>query len=93
MPFTKNGSIPQSLENFVSHIRKFSNNDQETSNWIEVSEKPTAPEGKEVVWWSPPGWVIRDPKPADEEGFVWKWNQTSEEWIKYSLNQSNVIIT
>jgi len=43
-----------------------------------------------VVWWYPPGWVIRDPKPADEEGYKWSWSQSSEEWVKYPLPETVV---
>jgi len=70
MLYSKNGSIPQEQTDG-------------TDGWIEVPDKPEIPEGKEVVWWFPPGWVIRDPRPEPEEGFVWKWNQSSEQWIKY----------
>jgi hypothetical protein len=34
--------------------------------------------------------VIRDPKPADEEGYKWSWSQSSEEWIKYALPETVV---
>lgn len=72
MLYSKNGSIPYSYTDG-------------TEGWIEVPDKPEAPEGKEVVWWYPPGWVIRDPKPADEEGVKWSWNQSTEQWIRYEL--------
>jgi hypothetical protein len=72
MLYSKNGSIPKPETDG-------------TDGWIEVPDEPVAPEGKEVVWWYPPGWVIRDPKPADEEGYKWSWSQSSEEWIKYAL--------
>jgi hypothetical protein len=49
-----------------------------TEGWIEVPEAPAAPEGKEVVWWFPPGWVIRDPKPEGD----WNWSQSEEKWIE-----------
>jgi len=49
-----------------------------TEGWIEVPEAPTAPEGKEVVWWFPPGWVIRDPKPEGN----WNWSQSEEKWVE-----------
>jgi hypothetical protein len=70
--YSKNGSIPKPETDG-------------TDGWIEVPDEPAAPEGKEVVWWYPPGWVIRDPKPADEEGYKWSWSQSSEEWVKYEL--------
>ena len=50
MLYSKNGSIPKPQTDG-------------TEGWVEVEEAPTAPEGKEVVWWSPPGWVVRDLKP------------------------------
>ena len=49
-----------------------------TEGWIEVPEAPAAPEGKEVVWWFPPGWVIRDPKPEGD----WNWSQSEEKWVE-----------
>jgi hypothetical protein len=49
-----------------------------TEGWIEVPEAPAAPEGKEVVWWFPPGWVIRDPKPEGN----WNWSQSEEKWVE-----------
>jgi len=49
-----------------------------TDGWIEVPEAPVAPEGKEVVWWFPPGWVIRDPKPEGD----WSWSQSEEKWVE-----------
>jgi hypothetical protein len=49
-----------------------------TEGWIEVPEAPAAPEGKEVVWWFPPGWVIRDPKPEGD----WSWSQSEEKWVE-----------
>lgn len=65
MLYSKNGSIPK-LET------------DGTEGWIEVPDAPTAPEGKEVVWWYPPGWVIRDPKPAGN----WSWSQSQEQWVE-----------
>jgi hypothetical protein len=75
MLYSKNGSIPKPETDG-------------TEGWIEVPDEPTAPEGKEVVWWYPPGWVIRDPKPADEEGYKWSWSQSGEEWVKYALPET-----
>ena len=49
-----------------------------TEGWIEVPEAPAAPEGKEVVWWFPPGWVIRNPKPEGD----WNWSQSEEKWVE-----------
>lgn len=65
MLYSKNGSIPKPETDG-------------TEGWIEVSDAPIAPEGKEVIWWYPPGWVIRDPKPAG----IWSWSQSSEQWVE-----------
>jgi hypothetical protein len=64
--FSKNGSIPKAETDG-------------TEGWIEVPDAPIAPEGKEVVWWYPPGWVIRDPKPDGN----WSWSQSQEQWVEY----------
>ncbi len=72
MLYTKNGSIPQPQTDG-------------TSGWVEVPDKPEAPEGKEVVWWYPPGWVVRDPMPETRDGYVWKWSQIQEQWNEYVL--------
>ena len=63
--YSKNGSIPK-LET------------DGTEGWIEVPDAPECPEGKEVIWWYPPGWVIRDPKPAGN----WSWSQSQEQWVE-----------
>jgi hypothetical protein len=72
MLYSKNGSLPMPQTDG-------------TDGWIEVPYPPECPEGKEIVWWYPPGWVVRDPKPADEEGHVWSWSQSEQSWLKYSL--------
>ena len=64
--YSKNGSIPKAETDG-------------TDGWIEVADAPECPEGKEVVWWYPPGWVIRDPKPEGN----WSWSQSEEKWIEY----------
>ena len=63
--YSKNGSIPKAETDG-------------TEGWIEVPDAPECPDGKEVVWWYPPGWVIRDPKPAGN----WSWSQSQEQWIE-----------
>ena len=75
MLYSKNGSIPKPETDG-------------TEGWIEVPDMPDAPEGKEVVWWYPPGWVIRDPKPEDREGYKWSWSQSNEQWVEYALPQA-----
>ena len=64
--FSKNGSIPKPETDG-------------TDGWIEVPDEPECPAGKEVVWWYPPGWVIRDVKPAGN----WSWSQSQEQWVEY----------
>lgn len=66
--YSKNGSIPK-LET------------DGTDGWIEVPDAPEVPAGKEVVWWYPPGWVIRDPKPEGN----WSWSQSQEQWVEIIL--------
>ena len=64
--FSKNGSIPKPETDG-------------TDGWIEVPDQPECPAGKEVVWWFPPGWIVRDVKPAGN----WSWSQSTEQWIEY----------
>ena len=68
--FSKNGSIPKAETDG-------------TDGWIEVPDAPECPEGKEVVWWYPPGWVIRDPKPWAD----CSWSQSEQRWVEFSLPQ------
>ena len=65
MLYSKNGSIPMPETDG-------------TEGWIEVPDAPVAPEGKEVVWWCPPGWVVRDLKPDGN----WSWAQSDERWVE-----------
>ena len=67
MLYSKNGSIPKAETDG-------------TSGWVEVPEPPIAPEGKEVVWWCPPGWVVRDPQPGPN----YSWSQSEERWVEYT---------
>lgn len=76
MLYSKNGSIPKPETDG-------------TEGWIEVPDAPEAPEGKEVVWWYPPGWVIRDPKPEGN----WSWSQSEEKWIEYTVQEVTQIDT
>ena len=68
--FSKNGSIPKTETDG-------------TDGWIEVADAPECPEGKEVVWWYPPGWIIRDLKPEGN----WSWSQSQEQWVEYIAPQ------
>jgi len=82
MLYSKNGSIPYPYTDG-------------TDGWIEVPDKPETPEGKEVVWWYPPGWVIRDPRPEKREGYEWSWSQSTEQWMEHSIpnTATNVVST
>ena len=77
MLYSKNGSIPKPQTD-------------DTEGWIEIEEAPAPGPNQEVVWWYPPGWVIRPLKPADEAGFVWDWSQSEEKWVKSAIS---VVIT
>ena len=66
MLYSKNGSIPKPETDG-------------TEGWVEVPEAPTAGEGEEVVWWSPPGWVVRPIKPNKTS----KWSQSEGKWVDY----------
>jgi len=68
--YSKNGSIPKAETDG-------------TDGWIEVPDAPECHEGKEVVWWYPPGWVIRDPKPVGN----WSWSQSQEQWVEYTVQE------
>lgn len=72
MLYSKNGSIPKPQTDG-------------TDGWIEVPEPPIAPEGKEVIWLYPPGWVVRDPKPAATENGDWSWIQSEQKWIQAQI--------
>lgn len=67
MLYSKNGSIPKPETDG-------------TEGWIEVPEPPVAGDGQEVVWWCPPGWVVR-PVCPNEPGMVYNWSQSAEQWI------------
>jgi hypothetical protein len=56
-----------------------------TAGWIEVSDPPTAGDGQEVVWWYPPGWVVRPVKPAATDTTDWSWSQSQEQWVEYTV--------
>lgn len=72
MLYSKNGSLPMPQTDG-------------TEGWIEVPDAPVAGEGQEVIWWYPPGWVIRNLKPEDRDGYAWSWSQSETRWIEYAL--------
>jgi len=67
MLYSKNGSIPKPETDG-------------TEGWIEVPDAPECPESKEVVWWYPPGWVIRDLQPS----YKHVWLQDQHIWFDKS---------
>jgi len=71
--YSKNGSIPKPETDG-------------TEGWIEVPDAPECPEGKEVIWWYPPGWVIRDPKPEGN----WSWSQSEKRWVEYTVQTDQI---
>lgn len=79
MLYSKNGSIPKPETDG-------------TEGWVEVPEAPVAGEGQEVVWWCPPGWVVRPIKPV-KEGFDYSWSQSEEQWVEYELVNIDTDIT
>lgn len=68
MLYSKNGSIPKTETDG-------------TEGWVEVPEPPIPPEGMEVVWWCPPGWVTRPIKPV-KDGFQYDWSQSEQKWVE-----------
>lgn len=68
MLYSKNGSIPKTETDG-------------TEGWVEVPNPPVAPEGMEVVWWCPPGWVTRPVKPV-KDGFQYDWSQSEQKWVE-----------
>ena len=79
MLYSKNGSIPKTETDG-------------TEGWVEVPEPPVAPEGMEVVWWCPPGWVVRPIKPV-KEGFIYDWSQSEEKWVESAAPVGEVVPT
>jgi hypothetical protein len=58
-----------------------------TDGWIEVPEPPVAGDGQEVVWWFPPGWVVRPVKPEGN----WSWSQSDERWVEEVSTEVSVL--
>ncbi len=77
MLYSKNGSIPKPETDG-------------TEGWIEVEESPTPGEGQEVVWWFPPGWVVR-PVCPNEPGMKYGWNQSDQQWMATPVEEVPVI--
>ena len=78
--WTKNGSIP-------------STETDGTEGWQQAPAPPAeVPADKELVWlnWE---WIIRDPKPADREGWQWNWNHADRAWVESAWGNVEVIET
>lgn len=71
--WSKNGSYPQLSTDG-------------TPGWIEVPDMPEPVEGKEIVWLNNE-WVVRDPKPENRFGYVWKWVHGAYEWREFRLHK------
>ena len=74
MLYSKNGSIPKPQTDG-------------TEGWIEVEEAPTPGPNQEVVWWFPPGWIVR-PVCPNEPGMTYNWSQSEQKWVGYSVVES-----
>ena len=70
MHWTKKGSIPYETTDG-------------TEGWQPAPDKPEAPEGKEVIWVAPQ-WIIRDPAPANREGYQWAYF-LNEGWVELTM--------
>ena len=72
MLYSKLGSIPKT-------------DTDGTEGWIEVDYPPNpVADGYEVVWWYPPGWVVRPVKPEGN----WSWSQSTEQWVEYTITDT-----
>jgi hypothetical protein len=72
MLYSKLGSIPKT-------------DTDGTEGWIEVGYPPNpVADGYEVVWWYPPGWVVRPVKPEGN----WSWSQSTEQWVEYTITDT-----
>jgi len=78
MLYSKNGSIPKTETDG-------------TEGWIEVPDEPVAPDGQEVIWCFPPGWVVRDVMPPVRDGYRWAYYLDAG-WVERSeANQTQQI--
>ncbi len=71
--YSKNGSVPKT-------------DTDGTEGWVEVPLPPTPGEGEELVWWSPPGWVIR-PICPNNPGKTYNWSQSEHKWIETAIEE------
>ena len=73
MLYSKNGSIPKPETDG-------------TEGWIEVEVAPAPGPNQEVVWWYPPGWVVRPSQPI-KEGFIYDWSQSEGTWVESAAGE------
>lgn len=73
MLWTKNGSIPYETTDG-------------TEGWQPAPDRPEAPEGKEVIWVAPQ-WIVRDPAPANREGYQWAYF-LNEGWVELPSHET-----
>jgi hypothetical protein len=78
MLYSKNGSIPKPQTDG-------------TEGWIEVEVAPTPGEGQEVVWWFPPGWVVR-PVCPNEPSMTYNWSQSEQRWVASPVEEVMTVI-
>ena len=78
MLYSKNGSIPKPQTDG-------------TEGWIEIEEAPAPGEGQEVVWWFPPGWVVR-PVCPNEPGMAYNWSQSEQRWVASPVEEVMTVI-
>ena len=74
MLYSKNGSIPKAETDG-------------TEGWIDVADAPECPEGQEVIWCFPPGWVVRDVMPPVREGYRWAYYLDAG-WVEIVTEQT-----
>lgn len=75
MLYSKNGSVPKPETDG-------------TDGWVGVEDPPIAPENMEVVWWCPPGWVVRPVMPV-KENVQYKWSQSKNKWLGYPTSMQD----
>jgi hypothetical protein len=78
MLYSKNGSIPKPETDG-------------TEDWIEVPDEPIAPEGQEVIWCPPTGWVVRDVMPTVRDGYRWAY-YLDRGWVEQAIETEQVVV-
>ena len=76
--YSKNGSVPKT-------------DTDGTEGWVEVPLPPTPGPGEELVWWSPPGWVVR-PVCPNEAGMTYNWSQSEQKWVASPIEEIEITV-